>query len=149
MQGMVDVEAGGNNTVKLLSVLLVILAFIPAPVSANSARTEITIAGVSYPIINQPAGDPLWISEDDNTFTRFSLADYGGYTWLLAHDNRAGVHIAALKVGDAVTAYGVEYTIVSVEHHGFVPWQSLAVRPGLYLQTCQGDGILIVRGVEN
>ncbi len=116
------------------------------PVSANSTRSQITISGVSYPIIDQPADDWDWISEQDDVFTRFSLANYDGYTWLLAHDYLAGKHIVALKVGDVVTVDGVRYTIISVEHHEIVPWQSLAVQPGLYLQTCQGDGIMVVRG---
>lgn len=119
------------------------------PTSVNSTHAEITISGVSYPIIEQPTGDPFWISEDDDAFTSFGLANYDGYTWLLAHDNKAGQHIATLEVGDVVTVDRVRYTIVSVEYHGFVPWQALATQPGLYLQTCQGDGIMIVRGVEN
>jgi len=67
-----------------------------------------TVTGVwvpgtlSLPVMQQPAGDPGFVSPEAGVLTQFSLASSLGTTGLLAHNDLAGVHFFALSPGQQV-----------------------------------------------
>lgn len=71
----------------------------------------------ALPIVQQPVGNPGYVSQAANTVTQFEMAAEVGNVGLLAHNNLAGQEFTNLSVGDEVRlVYGngkVEYFIVT------------------------------------
>jgi hypothetical protein len=57
----------------------------------------------ALPIIQQPAGQPGFVSSLPETLTQFSLASQYGSTGLLAHNTLAGASFANLQIGQYLT----------------------------------------------
>lgn len=140
---------------KLVSMLLLILLTLsPAPatksVRANIAHTGVTVNGEAYAVVQQL--DAWYVSPEDDTFTVLEAAEWYNVTWLMAHDYLAGDAIAALEIGDTVTVtlYGktVQYTVTDIRIYepSDVPFSTLTMEPGLVMQTCHGNGYLIIEG---
>lgn len=72
---------------------------------------------MSLPIIQQPVGNPGYVSQDADVITQFSMAAEVGNVGLLAHNHLAGQTFTNLSVGDEVRlVYGdgkIEYFIVT------------------------------------
>lgn len=72
---------------------------------------------MSLPVIQQPVGNPGYVSQDDNVITQFGMAAEVGNVGLLAHNHLAGQTFTNLSVGDEVRlVYGdgkIEYFIVT------------------------------------
>lgn len=77
---------------------------------------------MALPIIQQPSGNPGYVSEKANVVTQFNMASQYGTLGLLAHNTLAGAKFAALEVGQyAEIVYGggrVDYyRITAVERY--------------------------------
>lgn len=72
------------------------------------ALRGIYVHGVmAYPIVQQPYGNPAYVSSEANVVTQFSIATEVGNIGLLAHNYLAGANFSQLKVGDIITlVYG-------------------------------------------
>ena len=72
---------------------------------------------MSLPVIQQPVGNPGYVSQDADVITQFSMAAEVGNVGLLAHNHLAGQTFTNLSVGDEVRlVYGdgkIEYFIVT------------------------------------
>lgn len=126
-----------------ISVLLVILAalfFNPLPAFAEEKAPDsslpdlasfvqtvmdgqagtlrgVYVAGVfAMPIVQQPAGNPVYVSTTDNELTEFAMASEMGNVGLLAHNYLAGTSFSMLAPGQEVSlVYGdghMEYFII-------------------------------------
>jgi hypothetical protein len=66
---------------------------------------------MAYPIIQQPYGNPAYVSSEANTITQFSIASEVGNIGLLAHNYLAGANFSELKAGDVIKlVYGDGHT---------------------------------------
>jgi hypothetical protein len=72
---------------------------------------------LAFPIIQQPAGDPAFVSPVDGEITQFGMASQFGTVGLLAHNNLSGRFFSQLAVGQEVRlVYGdgrVEYFVIT------------------------------------
>ncbi|NJN79452.1 MAG: hypothetical protein HC797_02740 [Anaerolineales bacterium] len=90
-----------------------ISSFIESVKDGNPASLRgIYVRGVmAHPIIQQPYGNPGFVSSVNDTVTQFSIASEVGNIGLLAHNYLAGVDFSALKTGDIITlVYGDGHT---------------------------------------
>jgi hypothetical protein len=76
--------------------------------------------GFSLPIVQQPAGDSMYVSSRVNLLTQFSRPAQNGVTALLAHNYRSGIQFYDLRPGQKITiTYGGlitrEYRVVSID----------------------------------
>ena len=73
----------------------------------------------AFPVVQQPVGNPGYVSQAADTVTQFGMAAEVGNVGLLAHNNLAGQEFTNLSLGDEVRlVYGdgkVEYFIVTQE----------------------------------
>lgn len=71
----------------------------------------------ALPVIQQPLGNPSYVSQAADTITQFEMATEVGNVGLLAHNNLAGQEFTNLSLGDEVRlVYGdgkVEYFVVT------------------------------------
>ena len=107
-----------------LAAALVIASFSPAassfvpvtgaaPVAPQSASavaaarplvSTISAAGAfSFPVVQQPAGQPGYVSSATGKVTEFGMAAKYGSQGFLAHNNLAGASFFSVEVGDAIT----------------------------------------------
>jgi hypothetical protein len=83
---------------------------------------------LSFPVIQQPVGNPGFVSQEPGLVTQFGMAAEVGNVGLLAHNNLAGQTFTDLKIGDEVRlVYGdgsLEYFIVteSLEYQALQPY---------------------------
>lgn len=83
---------------------------------------------MSFPVIQQPIGNPGYVSPDPDVITQFSMASEVGNVGLLAHNHLAGQAFTNLDVGHEVRlVYGdgrVEYFIVTqtLEYQALQPY---------------------------
>lgn len=114
----------------LLAIFFLVLAF-PAPALADApaAPTALptlanfiesvkdgsisTLRGVyiqgvmAYPVVQQPAGKPGYVTGTDGQVTQFKMASTYGTVGLLAHNYLAGASFTQIKKGDVITlVYG-------------------------------------------
>ncbi|WKZ36610.1 MAG: sortase [Anaerolineales bacterium] len=62
---------------------------------------------MAFPVIQQPKGNPGYVSSIDSVITQFGMAAETGNVGLLAHNYLAGSMFSGLKPGDAITlVYG-------------------------------------------
>jgi hypothetical protein len=113
---------------RILAAAILAVAFcalaLPAPVFADQTQTSfpslfsfvetvrdgnaeslrgIYVAGVmAYPIVQQPMGNPGFVSSNGNAVTQFSIAAEVGNIGLLAHNYLAGANFSQLKQGDTI-----------------------------------------------
>jgi hypothetical protein len=78
---------------------------------ANGAAGQVTglqVDGLfAYPVVQQPAGQPAYVSTAADTVTQFGTAASFGSLGFLAHNNLAGARFAHLEHGDLVAVvYG-------------------------------------------
>lgn len=76
--------------------------------------------GFSLPIIQQPEGEPSFVSTRDNIVTQFNSPSQYGVTGLLAHNYLSGKDFYSLEIGQKVTVYygeGIErnYKVISID----------------------------------
>jgi len=57
---------------------------------------------LALPIVQQPAGNPGFVSKQDGKVTQFSMANKYGNVGLLAHNYLAGKSFSELAIGDEV-----------------------------------------------
>lgn len=61
----------------------------------------------AFPIVQQPDGNPGFVSSDPDIVTQFSMANQFGTTGILAHNTLAGAKFSQLEVGQFLTlVYG-------------------------------------------
>lgn len=83
---------------------------------------------LSLPVIQQPVGNPGYVSQNAGVVTQFSMAAEVGNVGLLAHNHLAGKNFMNLNVGDEVRlVYGdgdIEYFIVTelLEYQALQPY---------------------------
>ena len=83
---------------------------------------------LSLPVIQQPVGNPGYVSQNPGVVTQFSMAAEVGNVGLLAHNHLAGETFVDLSVGDEVRlVYGdgtIEYFIVTelLEYQALQPY---------------------------
>ena len=73
----------------------------------------------AYPVVQQPAGNPAFVSNEADVLTEFSLAEQYGSTGLLAHNDLAGESFDRLEKAQQVTlVFGdgsvQDYTVTEV-----------------------------------
>jgi hypothetical protein len=116
----------------LTGILFCVLA-LPAPVYAKDVPNQIpslntfietvengnasTLRGVYVPdvmallVVQQPAGQPGFVSSEESVVTQFSMAKDAGNIGLLAHNTHAGKFFPKIKQGDQVIlVYGDGHT---------------------------------------
>jgi hypothetical protein len=82
----------------------------------------------ALPIIQQPVGNPGFVSQVDNVITQFSMAAEVGNIGLLAHNHLAGREFPNLSLGDEIRLiYGdgkIEYFVVTemLEYQALQPY---------------------------
>lgn len=57
---------------------------------------------LALPVVQQPAGDPVFVSSRDGEVTQFMLADQFGNTGVLAHNHLAGEAFFDIQPGDEI-----------------------------------------------
>jgi hypothetical protein len=71
---------------------------------------------LDLPVVQQPAGEPYYVSDRDGEATQFSMVSQYGSIGLLAHNTRSGRYFSRLEVGQEVRlVYGdgrVEYYVI-------------------------------------
>jgi len=83
---------------------------------------------LSLPVIQQPVGNPGYVSQHPGVVTQFSMAAEVGNVGLLAHNHLAGKTFMDLSVGDEVRLVygdgGIEYFIVTelLEYQALQPY---------------------------
>lgn len=135
------------------SLLIIALSFLLTPVSVRAeGETELSesdfsafvesvkdgnagiLKGVyvhnvlSFPIVQQPVGNPGYVAQNAGVITQFSMAAEVGNVGLLAHNHLAGQTFTDLNVGDEVRlVYGdgeIEYFFVTelLEYQALQPY---------------------------
>lgn len=131
-----------KNFIYILGLFTITFSFLLTPIAVQAAgETELSLpdfsgfvesvsdgnAGLlkgvyvpnvfSFPIIQQPVGNPGYVSQNPGVITQFSMATEVGNVGLLAHNHLAGQTFTKLNVGDEVRlVYGdgeIEYFIVT------------------------------------
>ena len=83
---------------------------------------------LSLPVVQQPIGNPGYVSTNAGVVTQFSMAAEVGNVGLLAHNHLAGENFVNLNIGDEVRlVYGdgeVEYFVVTelLEYQALQPF---------------------------
>ena len=79
--------------------------------NANALR-GIYVSGVmAFPIVQQPMGNPGYVSSQNDIITQFSMASEVGNLGLLAHNHLAGATFSQLKTGATIILiYGDGHT---------------------------------------
>ena len=83
---------------------------------------------LSFPVTQQPIGNPGYVSQDADVVTQFSMAAEAGNVGLLAHNHLAGQTFTDLTVGDEVRlVYGdgkIEHFVVTelLEYQALQPY---------------------------
>jgi hypothetical protein len=74
----------------------------------EKALRGIHVAGlIAHPIVQQPMGNPGYVSNSGSVITQFSIAADAGNVGLLAHNYLAGATFSKLKSGDTIVlVYG-------------------------------------------
>lgn len=57
----------------------------------------------AFPIVQQPDGNPAFVSSDPDLVTQFSMASLYGTTGILAHNTLAGAKFSQIQVGQFLT----------------------------------------------
>ena len=57
---------------------------------------------LAMPVVQQPSGNPAYVSNSDGKVTQFSMASQFGNTGLLAHNHLAGAFFTQLAVGQEI-----------------------------------------------
>lgn len=76
--------------------------FQPSALYAKKINSIAVENHFSFSVVEQPINNPGFISESENTVTRFRTADKYGSTGFLAHNYLAGSKFLDLKVGDRI-----------------------------------------------
>lgn len=89
---------------------------------ANTIRGIYSEGVFQYPVIQQPATQPAFVSETDDVVTEFNMPRKYGVTGILAHNYLAGDAFFALENGDLIhVVYGdgsiQAYEIVNVQEY--------------------------------
>jgi hypothetical protein len=73
----------------------------------NGSSTQITGLYVedlfSYPVVQQPGGQPAYVSPNDDQVTQFRMASTYGTLGFLAHNTLAGAIFSEVMVGSVIT----------------------------------------------
>ena len=84
---------------------------------ANVLRGVYVPEVLAFPVVQQPAGSPGYVSPTDGEITQFGLASQYGNVGLLAHNTMSGRFFSQLAVGqDVRLVYGdgkVEYFVIT------------------------------------
>jgi len=116
----------------------------------------------AYVVVQQPAGAPAFVSNDEDVLTQFSLASQYGSTGLLAHNYLAGANFDQLEESQQVAlVYGdgslQNYTITEVrEFQAINPYspysnfrdlenQQVLSSTDLFMQTYALEGVLVLQ----
>ncbi len=79
--------------------------------NANTLRGIYVEGLIAFPIVQQPYGNPGFVSSSDATVTQFSVASEVGNIGLLAHNHLAGATFSQLKPNDTIILiYGDGHT---------------------------------------
>jgi len=70
--------------------------------NADTLRGVYVANVMAYPIVQQPYGNPGFVSSTDKVTTQFSMASEVGNIGLLAHNHLAGVSFADVKKNDQI-----------------------------------------------
>lgn len=88
-------------------------SFIDSIIDGNAAELRgIYVEGlIAFPVVQQPYGNPGYVSSTDAVVTQFSVASEVGNLGLLAHNHLAGAVFPQLKKGDTIILiYGDGHT---------------------------------------
>lgn len=99
-------------------------------------------------VVDQPAGNLLWVSDLSYEVTRFVPFENEEALWLVAHDYLAGTWFHALQPGDVVRVGNRAYIIETKNYLGArdVSPKHLYAPGYLTLQTCAGRKMLYLIG---
>jgi hypothetical protein len=79
--------------------------------NANMVRGIYVEGLIAFPVIQQPYGNPGFVSSEASVVTQFSMASEVGNLGLLAHNHLAGATFSQLKPGDTIIlVYGDGHT---------------------------------------
>lgn len=101
--------AGQMANVNAVNPINTLDEFTQSLVNGNSAQiVGVYVDGTfAYPIVQQPASNPGFVSTEDGKITQFASASRYGSIGLIAHNNLAGAGFSLLQVGDVITlVYG-------------------------------------------
>lgn len=122
------IPVSGDNAEQLLtenvsSLSLSLDDFSRDLVNGNSNQIVGVYAAESfaYPIIQQPASNPGFVSTEEGKVTQFSQAARYGSIGLIAHNTLAGADFSLTEVGDIITlVYGdgtkQQYSVTMIKH---------------------------------
>jgi hypothetical protein len=75
-----------------------------APAAARGVATSIAVAGAfHYSVLQQPSGQPAYVSRQEDSVTQFSMATRYGSQGFLAHNDLAGATFFEVELGDTIT----------------------------------------------
>lgn len=77
-------------------------------------------SGLTFPVIQQPTTDPVYVSDQPGVVTQYQLASEFGTTGILAHNTRAGSAFFQISVGESIfLVYGdgfvQKYRVASIQ----------------------------------
>lgn len=81
---------------------------------------------LAFPVVQQPAQDPGFVSTADDTLTQFSLASQYGVIGLLAHNYLAGASFSRLEVGQVITLIYGDGKLKDFKVYGIDQFQALS-----------------------
>jgi hypothetical protein len=93
------------------------------PAAPDGKPAGLYVAGtMAFPIVQQPAGQPAFVSAQADVLTQFRLAADYGATGLLAHNTLAGAEFSKLELGQIAalvftTGQTQYYRIIRVEKY--------------------------------
>lgn len=68
----------------------------------NALRGVYVEGRIAFPIVQQPYGNPGYVTSEDSVVTQFSMASEVGNLGLLAHNHLAGATFSQLQPGDTI-----------------------------------------------
>jgi hypothetical protein len=146
------------------------------PNVSHPLATEISDAGVfDYPVVQQPSGEPGYVSAREGRVTQFGLATRYGSEGFLAHNTLAGSSFFDVEMGDTIAVSYADgtmrsYQVTQIRHlqatrpnsptSNFVDlenknagltavqlfYQTYGVEDTLILQTCIANGSVLSWG---
>lgn len=111
--------------------------------NANTLRGVYVANVMAYPIVQQPYGNPGFVSTIDSVVTQFSMANEVGNLGLLAHNHLAGISFANIKQNDQIVLVYGDGSLESFLVESILQYQALSpLSPYSQFKDLENESIL-------
>lgn len=118
--------------------------------NAENLRGVYVAGKMAFSIVQQPMGNPGFVSEEEATVTQFSIASEVGNLGLLAHNYLAGANFSTLEQGDTIfLVYGDGHTQSFVVEETLQYQATSPLSPYSNFQNLSSEEFLTAEGLFN